>query len=97
LFKATAGVIFLGTPHRGSNRAAWATVVKHLNEAVLKNDDPRVVESLTRGSEVLERLQDSFSSLLPSITVYSFMENMPVEGIGKVRSSMTLPYSSAAK
>ncbi len=64
LFKATAGVIFLGTPHRGSNKTAWATVVKHLNEAVLKNDDPRVVESLTRGSEVLERLQDSFSGLL---------------------------------
>jgi hypothetical protein len=63
---------------------------------MFKNDDPRVVESLTRGSEVLERLQDSFSGLLQSISVYFFMENMPVEGIGKVSSSMTLPYSTVA-
>lgn len=84
MFKATAGVVFLGTPHRGSNQSAWATVAKNLHDAVLKDDDPRVIEALTRGSEVLERLHDSFSGLLQTISVYSFMENMPVKGIGKV-------------
>ncbi len=84
MYNATAGVVFLGTPHRGSNRSAWATVAKNLNDAVLRNNDPRVVEALTRGSEVLERLQDTFSGLLQKISIYSFMENMPVEGIGKV-------------
>jgi hypothetical protein len=85
VFNATAGVIFLGTPHRGSNQTAWATVARNLNQAVLRNDDQRIVEALKRGSEVLERLQDSFSGLLHNISVYSFLEDLPVQGVGKVR------------
>jgi hypothetical protein len=84
VFDATKGVIFLGTPHRGSNRAAWANIARNLNQAMLRNDNPRIFEALMRGSEVLERLQDSFSGLLHSISVYSFLENLPVDGVGKV-------------
>ncbi len=87
MFNATAGVIFLGTPHRGSNKSAWANVARNLNQAMLHDGDPRILEVLFRGSEVLERLQDSFSGFLQSISVYSFLEDLPVAGIGKVRAA----------
>ncbi len=86
LFRATAGVIFLGTPHRGTNRTAWARIVENLVVGVLDNPGGRAVEALSRGSEVLECLQDSFSGILQSVIVYSFFEGLPMPGIGKVLS-----------
>ncbi len=87
LFDTTAGVIFLGTPHRGSNKATWATVARSLSEAVLHDHDPRIVEALIRGSEVLERLQDCFSGLLHGISVYCLFETLPVSVVGKVSTA----------
>jgi hypothetical protein len=94
LFNATAGIIFLGTPHRGSNKASWDRVARNLSEAVLNDSNQLVVEALIRGSEVLERLQDSFSGLLQNISVYSFLEDKPVDGIGKVITSTLIAITS---
>jgi hypothetical protein len=78
-------------PHRGSNMVAWATVAQYVNKALLHDDDPHIVEALIRGSKVLERLQDSFSGLLHCISVYSFLEALPVDGVGKVRIALVSP------
>jgi hypothetical protein len=94
LFSATAGVIFLGTPHRGGNKLAWSRIVQNLVEAVLHDHTERVLEALMRGSEVLERLQDSFCGIIQDFSVYSFFEDLPVTGVGKVRSSFSYFRSS---
>jgi hypothetical protein len=64
---------------------AWANVALKLAKALLQDPNQRVVDGLTRGSEVLERLQDSFSGLLQGFTIYSFFEDLPVKKLGKVR------------
>ncbi len=83
IFRATAGIIFLGTPHRGSDKAAWARLVTKLAAAIGHDRNDRVIAALSRGSEILERLQDSFNGLLHHITVYSFFEALAVKGAGK--------------
>ncbi|KAI9830205.1 MAG: Nucleolar protein 9 [Phylliscum demangeonii] len=81
---STTGVIFLGTPHRGSSQTAWAKVATRLAKYVLKDQDDRVIDALKRGSEVLERLQDSFAGILHNLTIYSFFEDLAVTGVGKI-------------
>jgi protein SERAC1 len=83
---ATMGIVFLGTPHRGSNKAKWASIATNFAAAVLKDHNDKVVEALSRGAETLERVQTGFSRILITLPVYSFFEDRQYEKIGKVRS-----------
>lgn len=82
---ATRGVVFLGTPHRGSNKAKWATIATNLMGIVLKDNNSRVAEALVRGSETLERIQTNFSKFLITLPVWTCYEDLQYEKIGKVR------------
>jgi hypothetical protein len=80
----TAAVIFIGTPHRGSSVDAWANIITNLAQSVLHSSNTHVIEALSRGSEVPERPQDSFSGLLQGILVYTLLEGLPRAGGTKV-------------
>lgn len=81
---ATQGVVFLGTPHRGSNKAKWATIATNLMGMVLKDHNSKVVDALVRGSETLERIQTSFSKFLITLPVWTCYESLQYEKIGQV-------------
>lgn len=80
------GIVFLGTPHRGSNKAKWASIATNFAAAVLKDHNDKVIEALCRGAETLERVQTGFSRILISLPVYTFFEDLQYEKIGKVIS-----------
>jgi protein SERAC1 len=82
---STSGIVFLGTPHRGGNNTAWAKIVTGLATAVFKDNNARLIEALTRGSEILEHLQDSFSSIGGQFNTPSFFEERGFGVAGKVR------------
>lgn len=84
ILTATVGIVFAGTPHRGSNKAAWASIATNLAKLILKDHNDRVINALCRGSETLERLQNSFSGIASDIKVFSFLEDEQTSGIGKV-------------
>ena len=81
---ATQGVVFMGTPHRGSNKAKWATIATNLMGVVWKDHNSKVVDGLVRGSETLERIQTNFSKFLITLPVWTCYENLQYEKIGKV-------------
>lgn len=89
---STAGVIFLGTPHRGSNFANWGSLctgflsnVKEMNEAIINLLRPE--------SEVLFQLRDSFIKLVirraeeksNKLRVHCYFEEYGMTMVGKVR------------
>lgn len=91
---STAGVIFLGTPHRGSTLAIWgglgadfAHIVKDINQAI--------VELLKPSSEVLFQLRDSFLKLVirraqepgHALKIKCYFEELGMTLIGKVWNS----------
>lgn len=83
--------MFLGTPHRGGNQVAWAKIATSLATAVYKDNNKRVIDALSRGSEVLERLQDSFSSIVGQLDICSFFEDHAYGILGsKVRTKSIL-------
>ncbi|KAL8760155.1 MAG: hypothetical protein Q9184_003412 [Pyrenodesmia sp. 2 TL-2023] len=72
----TYGVIFLGTPHRGSNSASIGKIAYQITRVVTKRPNIRLLRGLERRSEILDRIADSFNQtiLKHKLSIYSFRE-----------------------
>ncbi|KND92397.1 Protein SERAC1, partial [Tolypocladium ophioglossoides CBS 100239] len=91
ILHSTRGIVFLGTPHHGSGLAHWA---KSLARALglLKQTNPEILAVLKSDSEVLERIQNGFHTMirsraqdrLPLIEITCFYEELPLPGVGTV-------------
>ena len=77
--ESTIGIVFLGTPHRGSEKAAYGKVLATLATAVLNKPSPRLVNALQVNSEALMSLRTNFRFQLPKYQVYSFYEMKPMK------------------
>jgi len=86
IFSVTRGIIFLGTPHRGSGLTSIAQVVASIAQIALKNPHVDLIRDLERDSQTLDRIGDSFGRILDkrTLTVWSFSEELAMTGIGKV-------------
>ena len=87
----TRGIVFLGTPHHGSGLAHWAeSLAKAIG--ILKQTNTEILAILRRDSEVLERVQSGFHTMIrlraqvgaPPIEITCFFEELPLLGIGVV-------------
>jgi hypothetical protein len=88
----TVGVIFMGTPHLGSDAAKWATFAARSVNAV-KHTNISIVEVLKPDSEMLENIQKNFQSILRQrideqrpIEITCFYEELEMKVVGAVRS-----------
>ncbi|KAF8236873.1 hypothetical protein L208DRAFT_1250112, partial [Tricholoma matsutake] len=89
IFPATKGIIFLGTPHRGSGKSSLARVIATIAQVALQSTNSDLIRDLERDSQTLDRIRDSFSAILDrrNLTVWSFEEELPMGmGIGLVVS-----------
>lgn len=88
---STVAIAFLGTPHLGSNKAAWVLPLTRLAN-VLRKANGEIVKVLTPGSEMLAALQQEFHTMLEdyrrnhnkTIEMFCFYEELEVNGVGKV-------------
>ncbi|KAM0554742.1 hypothetical protein ACHAPJ_006814 [Fusarium lateritium] len=100
IVNSTRGVIFLGTPHHGSSLAKIGELVSR-SVGVIKETNSDIVQVLTRDSEVLARIQDSFQALLMArskdetsmIEITCFYEELPTKRYGLIvpKHSAILP------
>lgn len=83
IYTATYGVIFLGTPHRGSPWAPWAKLATNLAKLALGSSTTALIDALRVDSPVLQIIADEFSKMLRSdeIKVYSFREERGMSGL----------------
>ena len=79
---STAGVIFAGTPHRGADKAKWASSATKLASVVHKDHSSKMSQALKRGSETLVQLQDGFKNIQNNFHVFTFVEELPCPKIG---------------
>ena len=85
-------IIFLGTPHRGSEYADWGQIASNLAQLVFQDSNKRIIKTLEVHSEVLENIQDDFIKIVDTskIKIHSFQEARAITGIkglgGKVSS-----------
>ncbi|MCJ1400187.1 hypothetical protein MMC11_003391 [Xylographa trunciseda] len=57
---ATYGVLFLGTPHRGSKSASMGRLAYNVTVAATRRPNLKLLHALERNSETLDRIGDSF-------------------------------------
>ena len=89
----TVGIAFIGTPHHGSDYAAWIILASSLTNW-LKRSNKNIVAVLKPDSEVLAGIQKSFQGLLArrrdvgkKISVTCFFEELPVTGVGEASAT----------
>ena len=85
----TRGVIFLGTPHRGSAVASLGKVISGLARVAFQNPNPNILSALEKDSDTFERISNTFRHVLASgrINIHSFQEELQTHGISIVDAS----------
>lgn len=80
----TAGIVFLGTPHHGSDLAALGSILAKIVSSV-QSTNKQVVDILKRDSEVLAGVNEDFHNFLESrkeqndrIHIVCFYEQLPL-------------------
>ncbi|KAI9703669.1 MAG: hypothetical protein M1836_007439 [Candelina mexicana] len=74
----------MGTPHRGSDQTKWASIAKNLAKLLTSDTNDRIVTALSRGSDMLDGLQDSFAGIIDQFNIYSAFEEREFPKIGKI-------------
>lgn len=95
ILPATKGVVFLGTPHHGSNVASMGKIAFEISKVFFQNPNIDILRGLERNSEILERITRSFGQVLATgrLKVHSFQEELDTKGFPIVEpSSSTIGY-----
>lgn len=99
IFESTKGIVFMGTPHKGSWMADWANFpAKCLG--VIKSANTRLLDTLGQNDEMLKEIQDEFCAMIGKprpngrdIKVTCFYEELgfPIFNCVVPQESATLP------
>lgn len=94
LLQRIQAVVFCGTPHRGSDTAAWAGLATNLVAMAFMDTHKKLLSDLLVDSETLDLIQEDFMKLLYKrpIRIHSFQEGRGLTGVkclhNKVRVSV---------
>ncbi|MCJ1395121.1 hypothetical protein MMC18_008002 [Xylographa bjoerkii] len=96
IFPATFGICFLGTPHRGSSKAALAETLSRITQVWGNTPNLQILQALQDDAETLDRIQTTFkrNRLDHEIKIRTFHEGLDYKGIkivDRFSSTMDLP------
>ena len=74
-------IVFLGTPHRGSDYADWAKIAANLLNVIL-DSNKNLVNNLEVNSEVLDSIHERFLCIIreDKVKIHSFYEARGISG-----------------
>lgn len=84
IYENTKGVVFLGTPHRGSDKASMASIIGNLAALLLLQPNKQLLETLQPSSGTLENLRDGFATISKNMRIVCVREEKPT-ALGIVR------------
>ena len=71
------GIVFMGTPHRGTNRSSWVNfasrVLQSLHDGATSS---RILSDLERNSETLRQISQQFVERGSTLKIKTFYETM---------------------
>ena len=78
IYASTFGILFLGTPHDGSNKAKLASTSRRMVGALVPSKivdtEGQLLDALQEGSEVLQNITDMFAPLMKDFHIFFFWE-----------------------
>lgn len=94
----TLGIIFMGTPHGGSDLAGWGlTVAKYVN--VFRGTNKDILKNLQPGSSDLQKVEEDFQHMLRrddiKLRIFCFYEALKLNDmVGKIVESWSATLST---
>jgi hypothetical protein len=83
IYVSTYGVLFLGTPHNGSDIAKWGSLLERISSAVLPkrflDSSPQLLEALKTNNETLQNINRLFIEIISRFHIYFFHESKPMD------------------
>ena len=78
IYVSTFGILFLGTPHDGGNKAKLASTSRRMIGALVPSKivdtEGQLLDALQEGSEVLQNITDLFVPLMKDFRIFFFWE-----------------------
>jgi len=83
IFVSTYGILFMGTPHKGSDLGQWGTYLERVARAIVPkkvlDTNDTLVQALRQNSETLEVIDRQFITIIDRFKVYFFHESKPTD------------------
>ena len=83
IYVSTFGILFLGTPHNGSDLAKWGSLLERISSAVLPkkffDSSPQLVQALKANNETLQNINRLFIDIHKRFHLYFFHEGKPMD------------------
>ncbi len=79
LYVSTYGIVFLGTPHTGSDVATWGTILQSMSDAVVPRSffqsESVLLKTLKRDNETLQNINNHFLDIYQRFKILMAHEN----------------------
>ena len=93
--EATIGILFLGSPHQGSNIANYGKVLVNVASWAINKSSSNLLGTLQGNSNTLTQLNSDFKSQLSTCQIASFYEMKPTRPLSKpVSPPLILSFSA---
>ncbi|KAL2065167.1 hypothetical protein VTL71DRAFT_4308 [Oculimacula yallundae] len=98
IYTSTKGIIFLGTPHRGSDAAGWGLMATTFAKLALQGANKKILETLKPDNSLLEHLRKVFLEMLEDrkFNIHSFYEQVALTGAPGLQNQVVVSKDSAA-
>ncbi|OAL38649.1 hypothetical protein AYO20_01855 [Fonsecaea nubica] len=83
IYVSTYGILFLGTPHNGSDLAKWGSLLEKICAVALPkkffDTSPQLVQALQTNNETLQNINRLFIEIIGRFHIYFFHESKPTD------------------
>ena len=83
IYVSTFGILFLGTPHNGSDLAKWGSMLQSICHVALPkkffDTSPQLIDVLKSKNETLQNINRLFVDIMSRFHIYFFHESKPTD------------------